>query len=109
MISQVTRQSLLSLEGDRGKTSILGSQPSPRRAYQVAIRRARLAVGGKATGSHAHRRTSAVEMKNLKYREHLAAGATTRTARKLSVRDTVEHLDTAGRGRISLGRISGGR
>jgi hypothetical protein len=51
-----------------------------------------LAVGGKATGSHAQRRTSAVEMKNLKYREHLAAGATTRNARKFALQDAVEHL-----------------
>ena len=58
----------------------------------MALRRAILAVGGQATGSHSQRRTSAVELKNLKYREHLAAGATTRDARKLAVEDTVEHL-----------------
>ncbi len=65
---------------------------APRRAYQVALRRATLAVGGKATGSHAQRRTSAVELKNRKYRDHLQAGATTRDARKRAVEDTVEHL-----------------
>lgn len=62
------------------------------RGYQVALRRAVLAVGGNATGSHAQRRTSAVEHKNHQYREHLASGATTQEARKLAVEDTVEHL-----------------
>ncbi len=114
-----TRQSLLSLEGDRGKIAILGKggrvrtafitadlyrrleahfsrsnaeSLAPRRAYQVALRRATLAVGGQATGSHAQRRTSAVEVKNAKYREHLKKGQTTKKARRLAVQDTVEHL-----------------
>ncbi len=65
---------------------------APRRAFQVALRRAILGVGGQATGSHAQRRTSAFELKNLKYREHLQAGQTTRNARKRAVEDTVEHL-----------------
>lgn len=65
---------------------------APRRAYQVALRRAILAAGGQATGSHAQRRTSAVEFKNQKYREHLAAGETTQDARAQAVEDTVEHL-----------------
>jgi hypothetical protein len=63
-----------------------------RRAYQVALRRAILAAGGQATGSHAQRRTSAVELKNRKYRQHLDAGRTTREARRQAVEDTVEHL-----------------
>ncbi len=114
-----TRGSLLGLDGDKGRISILGKGGrvrtalisgdlyrrleahfsrakaealAPRRAYQVALRRATLAVGGKATGSHAQRRTSAVELKNRKYRDHLQAGATTRDARKKAVEDTVEHL-----------------
>lgn len=112
-------QSLVSLEGDQGRIAILGKGGRPRsaliserlyerlqmhfcksseptlarlRSYQVALRRAILAAGGQATGSHAQRRTSAVELKNLKYREHLAAGMTTGSARKQAVEDTVEHL-----------------
>ena len=114
-----TRQSLLGLEGDRGKIAILGKGGrvrtafisaelyrrleahfsrsntealAPRRAYQVALRRATLAVGGTATGSHAHRRTSAEELKNAKYKDHLKDGKTTKKASKMAVQDTVEHL-----------------
>src|SRR5436190_1604659 len=113
------RQSLVGLEGDKGRISILGkggrvrmalisadlyrrleahferSQAAalaPRRAYQVALRRAVLAVGGTSTGSHAQRRTSAVEAKNAKYRDHLRDGKTTKKASQLAVQDTVEHL-----------------
>lgn len=95
------------LEGDRGKIAILGKGGrvrtaliseelyrrleahfsrskaetlAPRRAYQVALRRATLAVGGTATGSHAHRRTSAVEEQNARYRDHLKDGKTTKKA-----------------------------
>ena len=114
-----SRRSLLGLEDDRGKISILGKGGrvrtaflsadlyrrlethfsrsnvealAPRRAYQVALRRATLAVGGQATGSHAHRRTSAVEEKNSRYNDHLKDGKTTKKARQLAVQDTVEHL-----------------
>ncbi len=114
-----TRQSLLGLEGDRGKIAICGKGGrvrtafisgglyarleahfsrskaealAPRRAYQVAVRRATLAVGGVATGSHAHRRTSAEEMKNAKYKDHLKDGKTTRKASEMAVQDAVEHL-----------------
>ena len=65
---------------------------APRRAYQIALRRATLAVGGQATGSHAHRRTSAEELKNSKYKDHLKDGETTQNARRLAVEDTIEHL-----------------
>jgi hypothetical protein len=65
---------------------------APRRAYQVALRRATLAVGGNVTGSHAQRRTSAVEIKNAKYRDHRKDGKTPKKARQLAVQDTVEHL-----------------
>jgi hypothetical protein len=65
---------------------------APRRAYQLALRRAILAAGGQATGSHAQRRTSAVEHKNLRYQLHRAAGLTTRAAKREAVEDTVEHL-----------------
>jgi hypothetical protein len=114
-----TAKSLLGLNGDRGQISILGKggrvrtatisknlydrlvahfarskreSLAPRRAYQVSVRRATLAVGGHATGTHAHRRTSAEELKNEKYRKHLEKGETTQNARKLAVEETVEHL-----------------
>jgi hypothetical protein len=113
------RHSMLSLDGDKGKISITGKGGrartaeisrdlytrlqahfsrsksdalAPRRAYQVALRRAVLAVGGETTGSHAQRRTSAVELKNAKYKDHVKAGKSTRKARQLAVQDTVEHL-----------------
>jgi hypothetical protein len=65
---------------------------APRRAYQVALRRAVLAVGGASTGSHAQRRTSAEELKKAKYRDHLKDGKTTRKASQRAVQDAVEHL-----------------
>jgi hypothetical protein len=113
------RQSLTGLKGEKGQISILGkggrirtalisadlyrrleahferskaAALAPRRAYQIALRRAVLAVGGTSTGSHAQRRTSAVEAKNSKYKSHLQDGKTTEQARKLAVQDTVEHL-----------------
>jgi len=58
----------------------------------VALRRATLAVGGKATGSHAHRRTAAVEEKNARYRDHVKHGKNRKNARRLAVEETVEHL-----------------
>ena len=114
-----TRKSLIGMEGDRGKIAILGKggrmrtafisadlyrrleahfvrskaeSLAPRRAYQVALRRATLAVGGRATGSHAHRRTSALDEKNERYRNHLKDGKNTKDARRLAVEETVEHL-----------------
>jgi len=114
-----TRQSLLSLAGDKGKIAILGKGGrirtaviskdlyqrlqahfersksetlAPRRAYQVSLRRATFAVGGQATGSHAHRRRSAVEMKNQRYKEYLHQGLSPRDARRRAIEDVVEHL-----------------
>jgi hypothetical protein len=114
-----TRQCLLGFEGDKGRVAIVGKggrvrtvliskelygrledhfkcskaeSLAPLRAYQVAVRRATLAVGGKATGTHAHRRTSAVEVKNEKYKKHLKEGATTKNASELAIQDAVEHL-----------------
>jgi site-specific recombinase XerC len=114
-----TRQSLLSLEGEKGRISVLGkggrvrtvliskdlysrledhfkrskaSKLAPLRAYQVAVRRATLAVGGQSTGTHAHRRTSAEELKNAKYKDHLKDGKTTKKASEMAVGDAVEHL-----------------
>jgi hypothetical protein len=116
---RLTRQSLLGIEGEKGRIAVLGKggrirtvliskdlysrledhfgrskspNLAPLRAYQVAVRRATIAVGGAATGTHAHRRTSAVEVKNAKYKEHLKDGKTTKKARQLAVQDTVEHL-----------------
>lgn len=113
------RASLVSLNGEKGRVSILGKGGrvrtveisrdlyirlqahfsrstsdalAPRRAYQVALRRAVLAVGGHATGSHAQRRTSAIELKNSRYKDHVKVGKSTRKARQLAVQDTVEHL-----------------
>jgi hypothetical protein len=114
-----TRERLLGLEGEKGRISILGkggrvrtafiskelyrrleayfgrskaTSLAPIRAYQVAVRRATLAVGGQATGTHAHRRTSAEELKKAKYKDHLKDGKTTRTASEMAVQDAVEHL-----------------
>jgi hypothetical protein len=116
---RLTRQSLQGMEGDKGRIAILGKggrirtaliskdlyhrleahfsrskapNLAPLRAYQVAVRRATLAVGGRATGTHAHRRTSAEELKNAKYQDHLKDGKTTRKASELAVQDAVEHL-----------------
>lgn len=65
---------------------------SPLRAYQQAVRRATLAVGGRSTGTHAHRRTSATEFKNRLYHDHLREGLSPPKARVLAVEETVEHL-----------------
>jgi len=62
------------------------------RAYQVALSRAILSVGGRATGSHAHRRTSATDYCNKRYRDYRAQGLTPEEARRLAVEDTVERL-----------------
>jgi hypothetical protein len=116
---RLTRQSLLGVEGEKGRIAISGKggrlrtaliskdlynrleahfsrskAPSlaPLRSYQVAVRRATLAVGGRATGTHAHRRTSAEELKKAKYQDHLMDGKTTKKASQLAVQDAVEHL-----------------
>jgi len=113
------RSSLAGLQGHKGRISILGkggrvrtalisthlyrrleshferckaAALAPRRAYQVALRRATLAVGGKSTGSHSHRRTSAVEEKNARYQDYLKKGKTKVEARRKAVEETVEHL-----------------
>jgi site-specific recombinase XerC len=65
---------------------------APRRGYQLALRRATLAVGGRSTGSHSHRRTSATEKKNELYRKYASEGHSPQEARELAVGDTVEHL-----------------
>ena len=62
------------------------------RAYQIALSRATLAVGGRATGSHAGRRTSATEHCNDRYHDYRAQGLTPEEARRRAVEDTVERL-----------------
>jgi hypothetical protein len=116
---RLTRQSLIGFEGDKGRIAVTGKggrirtvfvskdlygrleghfkrskdgSLAPLRAYQVAVRRATLAVGGHATGTHAHRRTSAVEVKNEKYKKHLKDGKTTKKASEMATQDAVEHL-----------------
>lgn len=111
--------SLLALEGERGKLSVIGKggrvreveisrdlyqrlaayferRPggslAPRRAYLAALRRATLASGGRATGSHAHRRTSAVEFKNQQYRKYLTSGFSPEQASLKAIQDAVERL-----------------
>jgi hypothetical protein len=113
------RQSLLGLTGEKGLVSILGKGGRVRtaeiscdlfsriedhfrrssletladlRGYQQALRRSTLAVGGRATGTHAHRRTSATELKNALYRKYAGDGLTPKAARERAVQDTVEHL-----------------
>ena len=117
--SRFTPGSLLRLDGDPGIISVLGkggrvrelpisrdlylrleayftrsnsTHLAPLRSYQEALRRATLAVGGRSTGSHAHRRTSAVENKNRQYGRYVRAGVTPKQARHESRQDTIENL-----------------
>ena len=62
------------------------------RPYQVALSRATLAVGGRSTGSHANRRTSATDYCNDRYHDYRAQGLTPEEARRRAVEDTVERL-----------------
>ena len=63
-----------------------------RRAYLSALRRAARSSGGRVGGSHAHRRTSAMEHKNTQYSKHLEMGKAPKQARQRARQDTVEHL-----------------
>jgi len=92
---RLTRASLKGIHGERGRIEVLGKGGrmrilgiskdlyqrlesffrmssaaflAPLRAYQAALRRAILAEGGRSTGSHAQRRTSAQELKNQLYK-----------------------------------------
>ena len=65
---------------------------APLRAYQVALSRATIAVGGRATGSHAHRRSSASEYCRERYHHYRAQGLNPQEARRRAVEDTVERL-----------------
>ncbi len=114
-----SRLSLAGMQGERGLITVLGKggrmrmvdisldlyrrleahfrqSPTPAlaslRAYQVALSRATLAVGGRATGSHANRRTSATDYCNYRYHHYRAQGLTPEEARRRAVEDTVERL-----------------
>jgi hypothetical protein len=114
-----TRLSLAGTQGERGMIAVLGKGGRMRtvdisldlyrrlqghfgrsfsptlaslRAYQVALSRATLAVGGRATGSHANRRTSATEYYNDRYHDYRAQGLTPEEARRRAAEDTVERL-----------------
>jgi hypothetical protein len=88
--AEVSEALYRALEAQFGVT---GAGPlAPLRAYQQALRRAILEAGGRSTGSHAQRRTSATEHKNRRYREHCASGLSPQEARERAVADTVEHL-----------------
>jgi hypothetical protein len=116
---RLTPQSLVGLEGDYGILLILGKGGRRRPArisrdlylkiedffrrssakslapldpYRAALRRAVLAAGGRSTGTHAQRRTSATEMKNALYKDYAKSGHSPKEARKLAVEDTIEHL-----------------
>jgi hypothetical protein len=113
------RASLVGVEGDQGRVSVIGKggrirevtisrelygqlvahferstapNLAPYRAYQLTFRRAALAVGGRTTGTHANRRDCAVDFKNTRYREYLAAGMSPKEAREQAVRDAIELL-----------------
>lgn len=65
---------------------------APLRAYESAVRRAVLAVGGRATGTHARRRLWAEAYKNGRYRHHLSQGLPPAVASDLAMADTLEAL-----------------
>lgn len=72
---------------DTGATSL-----APLRAYETAVRRAVIAVGGRATGTHARRRLWAQSFKNSRYRHYLAQGLTPEGASERALADTLEAL-----------------
>ncbi len=76
---------------------------APLRAYEAAIRRAVLAVGGRSTGTHARRRLWAEEFKRSRYREYIARGLTAAAASEHALADTLEALGH-GRDRRELRR-----
>jgi len=63
-----------------------------RRAYQAAWRRAVLAAGGRATGTHGLRRLSTREFYRAEYGRLLAGGLTPAEARRLAREAAVERL-----------------
>ncbi len=65
---------------------------APLRAYESAVRRATIAVGGQATGTHARRRLWADAFRNDRYRHYLSAGLEPDAASKRALADTLEAL-----------------
>jgi len=63
-----------------------------RRAYQAAWRRAVIAAGGRATGTHGLRRLSTREFYRAEYARLLAAGASPALARQQARAAAVERL-----------------
>jgi hypothetical protein len=72
------------------------SRLAPLRAYETALRRAVMAVGGRATGTHARRRMRAEAYKNDRYREYVRQGMLPEAASEQALADT---LETLGHGR----------
>lgn len=68
------------------------AQLAPLRAYEAAVRRAIIAVGGQATGTHARRRLWAEAFRNERYRHYLSAGLEPDAASKRALADTLEAL-----------------
>lgn len=73
------------------------------RAYEAALRRAVLEIGGRATGTHAQRRRWATEHHRARYHTHQAAGLGTKDAADAAIADTLEALGH-GRDRVELRR-----
>jgi len=76
---------------------------APLRAYESALRRAVMAVGGRATGTHALRRLWAEAFKNARYREYVSHGLASASASNRALADTLEALGH-GRNRRELRR-----
>jgi len=68
------------------------SQLAPLRAYETAVRRAIIAVGGQATGTHARRRLWAEAYRNEQYEHYLSIGLEPDVASKRALADTLEAL-----------------
>jgi hypothetical protein len=65
---------------------------APLRAYEAAVRRAVLAVGGRATGTHARRRQWAEGFKNERYQYYASLALTPEEASARALADTLEAL-----------------
>jgi len=65
---------------------------APLRAYETAVRRAVIAVGGRSTGTHARRRLWAADYKNERYRHYVSMGLPPAAASARALADTLEAL-----------------
>ncbi len=68
------------------------AQLAPLRAYEAAVRRTIIAVGGQATGTHARRRLWAEAHWNERYGHYLSIGLARDAASKRALDDTLEAL-----------------